>query len=124
MGVRMKRFNAVVQLQQYLNKNFGQEFNNVDAELILEFLEDDIGMKLPSTGFWNIDKDDKIQTSSDITTDINGAVTINAEDPPEVCEYWIEVDRENKNPTGNICWAYYPGDRPIVGTWIKVREVK
>lgn len=39
-------------------------------------------------------------------------------------EYWIEVDPETYNPTGKICWAYYPDDKPINGFWIKVKEVK
>jgi hypothetical protein len=43
-------------------------------------------------------------------------------DCPKIAEYWVEVDRETKNPTGNVCWAYYPGDRPSKGYWVKVRE--
>lgn len=37
--------------------------------------------------------------------------------------YWIEVDPENFNPTGNICWGTYNGDRPIQGFWIKVKSL-
>jgi len=37
--------------------------------------------------------------------------------------FWIELSREG-NPTGNICWAYYPKDKPMDGNWIKVSEVK
>lgn len=44
-------------------------------------------------------------------------------------KYWLEVDLETGNPTGNVCWAYYgekdkPMDKPINGHWILVREVK
>jgi hypothetical protein len=42
----------------------------------------------------------------------------------EIAEYWIEIDLETKNPTGRICWAFYPQDKPAIGYWIKVREVK
>ncbi len=45
-------------------------------------------------------------------------------EPPKVAQYWVEVDPATKNPTGRVCWAYYPGDEPADGTWIKVREVK
>ena len=38
-------------------------------------------------------------------------------------EYWVEVDPETFNPTGNVCWAYYESDKPIEGHWIKVRKV-
>ena len=36
-------------------------------------------------------------------------------------EYWIGVDKKTGNPTGDVCWAYYPEDRPVVGFWIKVK---
>ena len=42
----------------------------------------------------------------------------------EIREYWVKIDPETGNPLGGICWAYYPDDKPISGTWIKVREVK
>lgn len=35
--------------------------------------------------------------------------------------FWIELD-EYGEPTGNLCWAYYPDDKPIKGQWIKVIE--
>jgi len=38
----------------------------------------------------------------------------------ELAKYWVEVDPQTKNPTGNICWAYYPSDRPSVGYWLEV----
>lgn len=34
--------------------------------------------------------------------------------------YWIAIDPETGNPTGNACWAYYPGDEPAAGFWIEV----
>lgn len=37
--------------------------------------------------------------------------------------FWIELDKAG-NPTGAICWAYYPDDKPITGFWIKVAEVE
>ena len=37
--------------------------------------------------------------------------------------YWIEVDPETFNPTGNICWGTFLGDRPIQGFWIKVKSI-
>lgn len=38
--------------------------------------------------------------------------------------YWLEVDLETGNPTGEVCWAYYgEADRPIEGCWILVEEV-
>jgi hypothetical protein len=37
--------------------------------------------------------------------------------------YWIEVDF-NGMPLGGICFAYFPDDKPIEGTWILVEEVK
>jgi hypothetical protein len=43
---------------------------------------------------------------------------------PKVAEYWVEIDYETKNPTGNICWAYFAEDRPAQGFWIKVRELQ
>ncbi len=38
--------------------------------------------------------------------------------------YWMEIDPETKNPIGNACWSYYDADRPLVGHWILVEEVK
>ena len=39
-------------------------------------------------------------------------------------EYWMEVNNfEEKYPTGNICFAYYTGDRPVEGNWIFVKEI-
>lgn len=43
---------------------------------------------------------------------------------PLIAEYWVQVNPKTKNPTGNICWAFYPDDRPTVGHWIKVTENK
>jgi hypothetical protein len=38
--------------------------------------------------------------------------------------YWIEVDPETNNPTGNVCWAYWGlGDKPE-GYWIMVKRVE
>ena len=33
-------------------------------------------------------------------------------------KYWIEVDF-NKMPTGKVCFATYPGDKPAVGHWLE-----
>lgn len=40
--------------------------------------------------------------------------------------YWIEVDPVTGNPLSSehICYAYYPDDKPIEGSWILVRESK
>lgn len=38
--------------------------------------------------------------------------------------FWVEMDEDWANPTGNICWAYYPLDKPTNGNYIKVSEVK
>lgn len=43
---------------------------------------------------------------------------------PEIAEYWVEIDPKTKNPIGKPCWAYYSGDRPSEGYWIKVREIE
>ncbi len=42
------------------------------------------------------------------------------ENEPVRAKYWIEVDPETKDSTGNICWAYYPGDKPAKGYWLEV----
>jgi len=40
-------------------------------------------------------------------------------------EYWLEVDPETKNPTGNVCWAYYGlADKPTEGYWILVQHIQ
>lgn len=39
--------------------------------------------------------------------------------------YWLEVDPETKNPTGQVCWAYYgQSDKPTDGYWILVEQVE
>lgn len=42
--------------------------------------------------------------------------------PQGPCEYWMQIDPENGNPLPHTCWAYYDGDTPVVGHWVKVRE--
>jgi len=39
---------------------------------------------------------------------------------PEI-KYWLAVDPETGNPTGDACWAVFPGDLPAVGFWIEVK---
>lgn len=39
--------------------------------------------------------------------------------------YWMEVDPETKNPTGEVCWVFYGfSDKPTEGYWILVKEVE
>jgi hypothetical protein len=39
--------------------------------------------------------------------------------------YWLQVDPITGNPTAQgACWAYFDGDKPTTGTWIKVVEQK
>ena len=56
-------------------------------------------------------------------TDWNDGVT-NCNDPKCSCNlpkgFWVELDNDG-NPI-DVCWAYYDGDKPTVGRWIKVRE--
>ena len=42
----------------------------------------------------------------------------------QLAKYWIEVDKETKNPTGNICWSYYQYDKPLIGNWIEVIQTR
>lgn len=39
-------------------------------------------------------------------------------------EFWVQMSEEGEygNPT-DICWAYYPSDKPTEGVWIKVVEI-
>lgn len=39
-------------------------------------------------------------------------------------KFWIEMTEDNENPTGNLCWSWYPDDKPIIGNWIEVEEIK
>jgi hypothetical protein len=38
-----------------------------------------------------------------------------------VRRFWIELD-DAGNPTGEVCWAYFEGDKPLKGNWLKVEE--
>lgn len=36
--------------------------------------------------------------------------------------FWIEVN-EDCVPTGGVCFAHYPDDKPMEGRWLLVEEV-
>ena len=38
-------------------------------------------------------------------------------------KYWLEVDPETGNPTGEACWAYFKDDKPTEGNWLLVKQV-
>lgn len=42
----------------------------------------------------------------------------------EIKKFWVEMTPDNENPTGQICWNYYPDDKPIEGNWIEVQEIE
>jgi hypothetical protein len=56
----------------------------------------------------------------------HGDYSYNCSNPDCECNkpraFWVQLD-DNGNPI-DICWSYYPGDRPMIGNWIKVREEK
>lgn len=35
--------------------------------------------------------------------------------------FWVQIDDEG-NPS-DICWSYYPEDKPQLGEWIEVQEI-
>ena len=36
--------------------------------------------------------------------------------------FYVGLD-EMGNPNGEVCWAYYPDDKPVSGEWVLVEEV-
>jgi hypothetical protein len=44
--------------------------------------------------------------------------------PLRTDEYWLQIDPITRNPISlGACWAYYEGDKPTSGLWIKVRKI-
>ena len=78
-------------------------------EIMQDYIVEDVEVKLKET-----------KTVKVYEVTVLGSIPV----APKIAEYYVEIDPETKNPTGNVCWAYYPEDRPAVGTWLKVKETE